>query len=148
LRRFNGSFKGTIAECMFKLTNDRVVITKFFNKVKYFTVFGKHFTDEQKAFLETNWYSIDAIEVFFSDGQRNIILYEIKTKNKAYEKKIKWPHKITQNTVNMYRKSAEIGFKPIIVIVWFLENWNFEIEVREFESGWWTIDRPKLYDKN
>jgi len=34
LKRGGGSFKGIIGECMFKLTNRTVVITRFFNKNK------------------------------------------------------------------------------------------------------------------
>src|SRR3989344_4219607 len=124
LRRFNGSFKGTIGECMFKITNDKVVITKIFNKWKYFTIFRKYFTTDQEKFLKENWYSIDAIEIDYTRENKRIILYEVKTKN-TYANLRKWPHKVTQSTVDIYRKSTEIGFIAKMVTVWFHPDWNY-----------------------
>lgn len=148
LEKMGGSFKGTIAECMFKMTNSRVVITKFFNKEKYFAVFGKYFTFEQKEFLRNNWYSIDGIEIKFLEGKRRIILYEVKTKNAYYAGKEKWePIKITTNTYYMYLKSRDLGFEPKLALVWILKDWKFDVKIKEFESVNWYIDKPKMYDK-
>lgn len=148
LEKFGGNFKGTIAECMFKLTNKRVVVTKFFNKGKYFNIFGGYFNNEQKKFFEENWYSIDAIEIKFENGKKKIILYEIKSKSAYYAKKIKkWPLKITANTYEIYKYSQGIGFEPKLALVWFLKDWKFDIQIQEFESVRWSIDKPKKYDK-
>lgn len=82
LENLGGTFKGIqiIAECMFKLMNNKVIITKFFNKKKYLNVFSKYLNDEQKKFLEDNWYSIDGIEIKFEDQKKKIIFYEVKMK--------------------------------------------------------------------
>ncbi|MBW3015466.1 hypothetical protein KY330_03530 [Candidatus Woesearchaeota archaeon] len=147
LTKLNGSFKGTIAECMFKLVNEKVVITKFFNKKKYFDIFGKYFDDRQKQFLEKNWYSIDAIEVRFVKGVKQLLLFEIKSQNAQYSKIAKWPLKITASTHRLYTESRQYGFRPILAKVICFDNWNFEVETEDFETARWTIDRPKKYDK-
>ena len=146
LEKMHGTFKGTIAECMFKLTNKRVVVTKFFNKKKYFEIFGKYFNGEQISFLEGNWYSIDAIEINFDYGVKHLILYEIKSKN-AYFAKGGFPFKITQNTYNIYTKSKDMGFEPKFAVVWFFKDWKFDISIRDFDQSNWVIDKSKSYDK-
>lgn len=145
LKEGGGSFKGLIGECMFKLTNKEVVITKFFNKSKYFNTFGKYFTPEQHSFLENNWYSIDAIEVKFSNNVKNIILYEIKTRNK-YNYELPFLPKMTLETHRIYHSAKSLGFVPKIAIVWLYDSWNYDIELKEFDEKEYSIDRPKQYD--
>ena len=147
LQSFNGCYKGNIAECMFKLVNANLVITKFFNKAKYMQIFGKYYNQDQIKFLNDNWYSIDGIEIKFVNGVKNIILYEIKSKNAVYSKFKKWPLKITRNTFEIYSKSKSLGFQPKLATVWFLENWHFDVKIKDFDSARWTIDKPKKYDK-
>ena len=77
LKKGGGSFKGIIGECMFKLTNKNVVITTFFNKNKFIPIFGKYLTLEQQDFLRDNWHSVDAFELLFANGRKELVLYEI-----------------------------------------------------------------------
>ncbi|MFC1691469.1 hypothetical protein ACFL0W_04790 [Nanoarchaeota archaeon] len=146
LRECKGSFKGLIGECMFKLTNKRVVITRFFNITKYFRIFGKYLSKQQSEFLRQNWFSIDAIEITFETGRKKIRLYEIKTKNK-YSKEMRFKPKITSATVKMYSKAKGLGFIVNYATVWFLSNWDFEVEILEFNEQIFYIDKPKRYDK-
>ena len=146
LKRGGGSFKRIIGECMFKLTNERVVITKFFRKDKYFPIFGKHFTPEQKEFLQNNWYSIDAIDILFSNGQKEVILYEVKTRNK-YNKELYFKPKMTLETHNLYNSAKSLNFSVKIVTVWLYDNWEYDLEIKDFDEKDYYIDTPKLYDK-
>jgi hypothetical protein len=148
LQRLNGSFKGTIAECAFKLTNEKVVITKFFNKRKYMDIFGKYFTEEQRVFLEENWFSIDAIEIKFEDRKKHLILYEIKSKNAFYANRKDWPFQITANSYKIYKNSMALGFEPKFAAIWYFKDWKFDVDIRDFESAHLAIDKPdKVYDK-
>lgn len=146
LQKMNGSFKGLIAECMFKLTNKRVVITKFFNKSKYFIIFGKYLSPDQRKFLESNWHSIDALEVIFYNGGYRVILYEIKTQNAKYENIRKWPLKLTLNTYNIYSHAYNFGFEVKLVKVLIFPDWDFDIKIEDFKSGRFTIDGARKYD--
>lgn len=145
LKRGGGSFKGIIGECMFKLTNERVVITKFFRKDKYIPIFGKHFTPEQIEFLQNNWYSIDAIDILFSNGKKEIVLYEIKTRNR-YNKELDFKPKMTQETHNLYHHAKTLNFSVKIVTVWLYDDWEYDLETKEFDAKDYYIDAPKRYD--
>ncbi len=141
LKEFYGSFKGIIGEYMFKLTNKRVVLTRFFNKPKYFLIFGKYLTREQNDFLRKNWYSIDAIELF----GRNPILYEVKTKNK-YSTFLPFKPKMTQAAHEIYNHAKELGFIVKIALVELKDNWEYDVSILEFDKKYYCIDKPKTYD--
>jgi len=144
LKRCGGSFKGTIGECMFKLTNDKVIVTKFFNKNKFFSIFGNRISKDKHEFLVLNWYSIDGIE--FDNLNRNIILYEIKTKNE-YKKKLHFKPKMTLSTHLLYNQAKNLGFVVKLVIVLLYENWDFGIRIEDFDESKYCIDKPKRWDK-
>lgn len=146
LKEGKGTFKGTIGECMFKLTNDKVVITKFFNKDKYFFIFGKYFDSNQLQFLKENWYSIDAIEIMFLEGKTQFLLYEIKTRNK-YAKKLSYKPKMTEASHILYSSFRDYGFIPKLVTVWLHDNWEYIIEIENLHEGLYCIDKPKKYDR-
>ena len=146
LKRGGGSFKGIIGECMFKLTNKNVVITKFFNKNKYMAVFRRHFTPIQQEFLFENWHSLDAIDIIFETGIKRIILYEIKTRNK-YEQELHHKPKMTLETHHLYNQAKELGFITKIATVWLLNDWKYDLEIKDFDEKDYYIDSPKLYDK-
>lgn len=146
LKKGGGSFKGLIGECMFKLTNKNVVITRFFNKNKYFSIFSKYFNQEQLGFLQQNWFSIDAIDLIFVDGKKQIILYEIKTRNK-YRKELYFKPKMTLETHNVYNQAKSLDFSTKIATVWLYDNWDYDVEIKDFNERDYYIDKPKLYDK-
>jgi hypothetical protein len=150
LKRGKGTYKGIIGECLFKLTRKYLILTKFFNKNKYFLEFGNGFSEEQIQFLSENWYSIDAIEFFYDSGVRKTILFEIKTLNDFYFEKLKGINKIpkfTKNTWDMYHLALNKGFDVKVAIIWLKNNWNYEIEIIDIDKCRYVIDDPKIYDK-
>ncbi len=146
LKNGGGSFKGYIGECMFKLTDKYLVLTRFFSKNKYASIFGKYLSKEQFEFVYTNWYSIDAIKICFDTGKQ-IIIYEIKTRNKYDCPKSNWATKFTQNSIDLYKKAIGLDFKVTVATVWILEDWNYEIEFEDFQDAKYCIDESKTYDK-
>jgi len=140
LKEGGGTFKGLIGECLFKQTNEKVIVTKFFNKNNYFTIFGHLFNEQQKSFLSNNWYSIDAIDVF-----PELILYEVKTRNR-YRIPLHFKPKMTLKTHNLYQQTKELGFKVLMVTVWLNENWDYDLEFLDFNESNYCIDQPKKYD--
>lgn len=146
LKENNGTFKGIIGECLFKDTNENVILTKFFNKNKFINLFQKQINAEKLNFLINNWYSIDALEL--DKVNRIIILYEIKTKNKYNNKLDLYKPKMTLATHKLYNKAKELGFSVKLAIVLLLKDWNYEIKIENFDSINYCIDKPKIYDKS
>lgn len=147
LKKCTGTYKGLIGECLFKLTRRYVIVTKFFNKKKYFEIFKDKFSIEEKEFIDRNWFSIDALEFDYSQKPRKIILFEIKTKNKIYNPKYFWPPKMTLATHKMYNEALSKGFDVKIAIVRLLDDWNYDVEIIDFSRDNYYIDKPKKYDK-
>ena len=145
LKKQRGNFKGLIGECMFKIVNKRLVLTQYFNRQKYQNIFGKHLSNEQRQFIYTNWYSLDGIEIKYEKGAKEVILFEIKTKNE-YCKELWFKPKVTRNTYHMYIKAQEIGFSVKLAVVIFRKNWNYDIKIQEFDKCNICIDKPKEYD--
>ena len=79
---------------MFKLTRRYLIVTKFFNKNKYFKIFGEKLSEQEKNFIDKNWFSIDAIEFDYTKNPRKVVLFEIKTRNKYTTSKPNWNSKI------------------------------------------------------
>ena len=71
LKKGKSNYKGWIGECMFKLTDKSVELTRFFVKQKYLRIFGKYFSKNQKEFLNKYWYSLDAIKISFDKKKEN-----------------------------------------------------------------------------
>lgn len=130
---------------MFKLTDKDLVVTRFFNKSKWFGIFSKYLTADQREFLQKHWFSIDAVKVSFKEG-KEVNLYEIKTKNKYNNPRSFWRTKFTQSTVDVYTQALKRGFKVTVATVWLLDNWNYEIEMADFRNADYCVDRPKQYD--
>ncbi len=145
VREQKGSFKGLIGECMFKLTDRYVIVTKFFNKTKWLNIFSKYLSRQQYVFMANNWFSIDAVKIDFP--RHKILLYEIKTKNRYVHPQAFWKTKFTQSTVNLYNEALKLDFEVKTATVWLLDNWNYEICIEDFQNADYCIDKPKLYDK-
>ena len=151
LKRGGGTYKGIIGECLFKLTRKYLILPKFFNKKKYFGIFGDRFSDRQLEFLDLNWHSIDALEFIYEQGIRKITLFEIKTLNDFYFEKLKGINRIpkfTKNTIDMYSSALNNGFDVKVAIVWLKENWDYDVEILDFEECRYFTNDPKKYDKN
>ena len=142
LKKEGGTFKGLIGESMFKLTRKYAFLVRFHNKKKFFEIYENILSSEQKSFLDQNWYSLDSIEVIGNE----IFLYEIKTRNK-YQKLIHFKPKMTLETHNLYNEAKKCGFLTKIATVWLLDDWNYNVEITDFEENFYCIDKPKRYDK-
>jgi len=129
---------------MFKETRKHVVITKFFKQYKYMSIFGKYFDAAQSDFLKRNWYSIDAIEISFQP-QKTITFYEVKTKN-SYNLHLGFKLKVTYATHVMYSEAKQLGFVVKLAMVVFEDDWNYSVELKEFDPSEYCIDKPKKYD--
>jgi len=142
LKRCNGTFKGNIGECLFKLTKRNLFLTRFHSKYKVLNIISKFLTREQKDFLNSNWYSIDGIELV----NDVLTIYEIKTRNR-YKTPLKYKPKTTSYTISLYSKAIKIGFIVKTVFVWLEEDWNFSLEIKDFNSRSFCEDKAKIYDK-
>ena len=147
LKEQKGTFKGVIGECMFKMTSRHAFLTRVHPKWKFFTATNKYLTDEQKQFIDKNWYSLDSIEIQFIDNKPEVLLYEVKTQNKLHNRPSWWKPKITQTTAVLYEQAIKIGFCVKLAIVEFQENWNFEVKILDYASDHYSVDRLKKYDK-
>ena len=143
LKRLNGTFKGNIGECMFKLTRHNFFLTRFHSKNETLNKVSEYLTSEQKRFLRSNWYSIDGFEVI----NRCVVLYEVKTRNRHKTARLYKP-KTTLAEVMMYRIARNIGFKVRIVNVWFEDNWDFSVQINEYNENEFYVDKPKPYDRD
>jgi len=104
-------------------------------------IFGEHFNEEQKSFLINNWYSIDAIDIF-----PNITLYEVKTRNR-YTKPLYFKPKMTLQTHNLYNEAKKLKFNVVLITIWLNKDWDYEVEMQEFNEKNYCIDKPKIYDR-
>jgi hypothetical protein len=148
LKEGKGTYKGLIGECMFKMTRPYLIVTKFFNKRKYFEIFGNKFSKFENEFIDKNWFSIDAIEINYSIKPRKVVIYEIKTVNEYKNPNLHWGIKMTLSTHKIYNEALKLGFDVKFAIVHLLDNWNYEIEIVDFDKLDYYIDKPKPYDKN
>lgn len=145
LRENNGTFKGIIGECLFKDTDEKVILTKFFSKTKFRDLFQKQISKEKLDFLINNWHSIDALKL--DKDNKKIILFEVKIRNK-YSKELKFKPKMTLSTHELYNHAKEMGFVVKLATIWLFYNWKYDVEITEFNSSNYYIDKPKKYDKS
>lgn len=142
LRNFNGTFKGNIAECMFKLTRKNLFLTRFHAQWRVLNAISRYLENSQICFLRHYWFSIDSIEI------ENFmpVLYEIKAKNR-YRKSCFEKPKLTFSTVRLYKKALSLGFKVRLTNVVFHENWNYAIDIKDFSESNFIVDGKRKYDK-
>ncbi len=145
LKKVNGTFKGLIGECLFKMTKHWAVIPKFTSINKYFSTTGTYLTREQIEFLKTHWYSIDAVELRFEQGKKVLTLYEVKTKNK-YTTELWYKPKMTLSTHEIYNKAKLLGFTVQLATVTLHDNWDYDVTTTEFDQKYYCIDVLKRYD--
>ncbi|MFP4119194.1 MAG: hypothetical protein ACLFTH_04020 [Candidatus Woesearchaeota archaeon] len=139
----NGTFKGTVGELMFKMSDKNIICSRFFSYKKFSYYFYRYFTEEQNKFIKDNWYSFDALKV----RNKELILYEVKTKNIYRKGELSYRPKMTKSTVNMYTSAKKLGFKVMLAFVKLKTDWQYEIELKEFSEENYCIDKAKKYDK-
>ncbi|MBW3004135.1 hypothetical protein KY337_06255 [Candidatus Woesearchaeota archaeon] len=99
--------------------------------------------DDILKFLRKNWFHFDVISL--ADPIR---LYEVKTRKKfnfrlgpLYSRE-----KITKESYDAYMQAKELGIDSKVVIVRLLKDWQYTVEIKEFEElRWWIDKRKKLY---
>lgn len=127
---------------MFKLTRKNLFLTRFHPKHKILNLMSKFLTHEQRTFLENDWYSIDGLELI----DNKIVLYEIKTRNR-YKIPIKHKPKTTSYTIDLYSNAIKLGFIVKTVFVWLEDNWDYSLEIEDFNPKTLYKDKAKAYDK-
>ena len=145
LLHFGGTFKGIIGECMFKLANPKITLTAFYPKKRFIGYFSNSLTKEQIKFLNSHWGSIDAIDVKRIQNKNIFVLYEIKTRNR-YKKDLHYKPKMTHATHIIYEYAKNLGFNISLVTIWLEHNWNYIIQLSEYNQKNYCIDKPKKYD--
>ncbi|MBI5389679.1 hypothetical protein HZB01_04865 [Candidatus Woesearchaeota archaeon] len=147
LKKMNGTFKGIIAECLFKLTRQYVVLPFLFSNQKYLSSFRCYFTDEQRAFIIKYWRSIDAIEIKFEKGRhKTVALYEVKLINE-YQMRMGLKPKMTLSVHSIFLQARNIGFTTKLIYISLKDDWNYLVEEFDFDSSLYSIDKPKPYDR-
>ncbi len=141
LKAFYGTYKGMIGECMFRLANEKIILTRFAHKKPIIKKYKKILKKQKARFLKRNWHSIDALEF----QQDKIILYEIKTKN-AFKNRFSRP-KMTLHSQKVYEQAKILGFEVRLVFVILHNNWQYEIRRLAFKKRYYRIDKPKRFDK-
>ena len=144
LKKQTGTFKGTIGECMFRIVYNKVIINRFFNKQRCLDYYYNYFTKNQLNFLDTYWSSIDAFEV--DEKNKKIILYEIKIRAAEY-KNMDYPMRLSPRIAQIYKKAPELSFETKLAIVWFCNNWEYYIEIINFDDGYYYIDHSQNYKR-
>lgn len=122
LKRCNGTYKCLIGQCMFKLSRQNACLTRFWNRHRYVDTFRRYLTKKQIDFLKYNWTLINSIE-FISHKP---FLFEIINKQDSC---------IEESKVKMYGNAKDLGFKVYVAEVIFLDNWNYEVELKRFDPG-------------
>ena len=54
---------------------------------------------------------------------------------------------MTQETHTIYHQAKDLGFISKLVTIWLHDDWNYDVEIKEFDENDYYIDKPKLYDK-
>ena len=134
LRDINGKLKGDLGEVIF------THIQKYAHRAKFdsnywFDTFKYEIPLIFKVFLRENWGTIDAFEFILENNKiANIIIYEIKTTKSSRKKQC-----LTSNSLKFYQFCQTQGYLVKSVTVIFKENWNVQINIRDFKEYNYTI---------
>ena len=77
--------------------------------------------------------------------EKEINLYEIKTRNKQY--KLQYKPKMTLASCQIYEEAWTLGFNIKLATVILHDDWNYEIKIEDFSREKVCIDKPKKYDR-
>jgi hypothetical protein len=131
---------------MFKTTRDRLVLPKYWNKEKYFRIFGKYLTRAQETFVRENWFSLDGLEIEATRERTTVTIYEIKT-GTDYQQNMRFKPKMTASTAQLYAEAQRRGFLVRFAVVRFYTDWHFGVEIKDYDPAHYCVDAPKRYDK-
>ncbi len=137
LKEQGGTYKGLIGEILFVAAHTEFIFPRFHPKWKYLP--NKPVDEQQREFLNRNWYSIDALSW---DGTH---IVEVKTRNR-YKIVLPYKPKASLKSVQVLLQAEQLGFKVSLATVWLEENWDYSIEIEPFDASKLSIDREKLYD--
>ncbi|MFT4312826.1 MAG: hypothetical protein ACMXYA_00290 [Candidatus Woesearchaeota archaeon] len=127
MKKFGGTFKGLIGECLFKFVQKKVYLSSFHNIKHVLRKIEEEysFSTEQKTFISRNYSSIDAIEL-----SKKPIIYEIKTRNAQHSNQFKI--NITNNSIKILQDAKKLGFEVRLVEILLHSNWNFDCKISDF----------------
>src|SRR3989344_717003 len=102
---------------------------------------------EKRAFLIRNWRSFDLIRLVTSgEGTKleNIEIYEVKTQSSNREHKLE----ITEKSLMVYKQAKKLGIIPKSVKIIFNNEWEYEIEIKNFEEDDFSINNGSEKSEN
>ena len=143
LREQKGIYKGRVGECMAKLVDPGIVLTCMAGSEKYLAACQNNITTEHYSFLRKHWTSIDAVR---RGPDNTIIIYEIKLRVKYRKMKPEWKTNITWSSYNVYKEAIKLGLAVKILTIWMLDDWDYEIEIRNFKYADYTVSKPREFD--
>ncbi len=129
---------------MFRIVNNQAIINRFFDKRRCLEYFSQYLTQEQFNFLYEKWSSIDAFEV--DKNNQKIILYEIKIRAEEY-KNMNYALRLSPRIVEIYKEAPTLNFTTKLAIVWFSSNWEYYVEIKDFDQGNYYIDYSQNYKR-
>ena len=145
VKSIGGTFKGLIGECLFKVTDDRLTLTRFFGRNKWLELFGERLSESQRNFIFKNWYSLDVVRIPRPGDQACI--YEVKTRNRYKRMEPHWINKFSARTTILYKEATSLGIQVFVTTVWMEDDWNYSIEIKPFSESEYVVDSPKRYDR-
>jgi len=87
-----------------------------------------------KEFIKKYWFSIDAFR-FVSENYQfsNIEFYEIKVRNYYPNlRKEAYIPDMTKRELDIYEKAIKAGFIVKVIIIWFYDDWRYDIVIKDF----------------
>lgn len=98
---------------------------------------GRGFTIGEKFrnFLEEHWFTIDLFKfIVKNNAVVNLELYEVKVRNTyAPGSKLKFPKpNITRNSLSVYKKAIDLGFKVKFAEILLYDNWEYGVFFKDF----------------
>lgn len=97
----------------------------------------------KQEFLINNWFHFDVISLY-----PEISLFEVKTRKKFQNSlgSLYSREKITKESLDAYMEAKELGIDSKVVIVRLLNDWEYNISIKDFEElRWWVDKRKKPY---
>ena len=53
---------------------------------------------------------------------------------------------MTENTSTIYSNAKSLRIEVQMVTVWLYQNWEYDVEIKEFDLDDFCIEKPKTYD--
>ena len=138
LRRQNIKIKSEVGEVIAKYRIPYLHLRREYKKdyLDQQFPFG-YLSEEIKHFLKEKWFSIDAFR-FKSENYKliNLQLFEIKARSYYPNlRKEAYIVDVTSKELGIYKKAIKNGFEVFIVIIWFYDDWRYDVLIKNFNSA-------------